>query len=181
MLFYVLSFLAGFLVKAVDWLDDERKSKNAIKYLLAIIYGLTIGYLISTAPFSALFLGALVAQLFARKIDTPAHMLGGAISLISLFFFGFPQIALASFALFFVLAYIDELNFPKLFEQHPSVQKLIEVSKTSRQFEWITKWRVLLKLGGAIFLIFGRWDYLLAILLFDGGYLLFDILSAKFQ
>ncbi len=161
-LFFVLSFISGVLVKAVDWLDDDKKSKHAIKYILAIAYGIVISYLVATASFSMLFLGALVAQVFARKIDTPAHMLGGAVSLFFLFFFGFPQIALATFGLFFVLAYLDELSFPI-------------------EYKWISKWRVLLKLGAAVFLIYGRWDYLLAILLFDGGYLLFDILSAKFH
>ena len=59
---YVLALVAGIVVKVVDWLDDNRKSKSPVKYLLAIIYGALIGYLISVAPFSALFLAAVVAQ-----------------------------------------------------------------------------------------------------------------------
>lgn len=160
MLYYVLAFILGFLVKAVDWLDDDRKSKNPIKFLLAVAYGAIIGYLIATASFSTLFLGALVAQAFARKIDTHAHILGAAVSIFSLFFFGFPQVQLVGFLLFFFLAYIDELNFPK-------------------QFKWVSEWRILLKIGAAIFLIFGRWDYILAILLFDGGYLLFNQIAKR--
>jgi hypothetical protein len=159
-IFYVLAFVAGVLVKAVDWIDDEKDKKNKIKYLLAILYGLLIGYLISAAPFSTLFLAALVAQAVARKIDTAAHMIGFSSALLSLFLFGFPSIEMIHFALFFVLAFIDELKFPQ-------------------PYEWLTEWRVFLKLGAAVFIIAARVDYLISIMAFDIGYILFSSFAQK--
>ena len=72
----VLAFFAGIAVKAVDWIDDEQKGKYIIKWPLAIIYWGLIGLLISQASFSTIFLAALFAQVFARKIDTHTHVLG---------------------------------------------------------------------------------------------------------
>ncbi len=160
MLIYILAFLAGFLVKVVDWFDDDKKSKHFIKYLLAIIYGVLISYLIANASFSTLFLSTLVAQVIAGKIDTLAHSLAFATAVISLFFFGFPSIELIQFGLFFILAALDELTLPK-------------------QYELLTKWRVFLKFGAAVFILFGRVDYFIAVMTFDIGYMLFMLLTRK--
>jgi len=75
-IYLVVALVAGFLVKIVDWLDDERKSKHPVKYFFAILYGLLVGYIIGAAPFSGIFIAALIAQVFARKVDTTAHELG---------------------------------------------------------------------------------------------------------
>ncbi|NYZ74531.1 hypothetical protein H0O00_05285 [Candidatus Micrarchaeota archaeon] len=155
---FILAFLAGFLVKAVDWMDDDRKSKHPSKYVFAAAYGLAIGYLIGTASFSVLFLAALVAQVFARKIDTVAHQLGFAIAAISLFAFGFPSLDVMVFVFFVALAFLDEL-------------KLVGALKP------LTDYRMFLKLGALVMVAFGRWDYLVAILLFDGAYMLFGLLG----
>ena len=72
----VLAFISGFVVKSVDWIDDEKKGRHIIKWPLAIVYGVLIGFLISQASFSTIFLAALFAQVFARKIDTHTHVLG---------------------------------------------------------------------------------------------------------
>lgn len=160
MLNYVLAFITGIFVKWVDWIEDEEKGKSKLKYPLAVVYGLLIGYLISMAPFSEIFLGALVAQVLARKIDTAAHILGFIVAIASLMFFGFPEIILSFFGFFLILAFLDEQEF-------------------GGRFKSISKYRPLLKLGSLLLLLFGRWEYPLAILLFDGGYLLFQKLKEK--
>ncbi|MFH1222695.1 MAG: hypothetical protein V1492_06460 [Candidatus Micrarchaeota archaeon] len=150
---FVLAFFAGLLVKWVDWLDDDEKSKSPLKYVLALAYGLLIGYLISTSSFGEAFLGALLAQVFARKVDTKAHMLGFAVAVLALPFFGFPPASLLFIAYFFLLAFMDEDAFGarfSLFEGH----------------------RPILELGALLLLLIGRWDYAAGIFLFDIGYLL---------
>jgi hypothetical protein len=147
----LLAFLAGFIVKIVDWMEDDRRTSNIVKDLLGLCYGSLIGYLIGTASFSLLFLAALMAQVLARKIDKASHQLGFAVAILSLFFFGFPQLDLPLLAFFLVLAFLDEADF--LGRLHP-----------------LTEYRVFLKAGALAMIVFGRWDYFIAIMAFDIGY-----------
>lgn len=162
MLHYGIALLSGLLVKAVDFLDDELGSRNPVKYLLALAYGALIGFLISQATFSVLFLGAVVAQVFARKIDTLAHRLGLLTVALSLLFFGVPGIDLPLFGYFLVLSFLDEVDY-------------------------IGKWRPLetyrpiLQVGSLALVLMGRWDFFIAILAFDAGYLLVDAIGKRFN
>ncbi|MEM2909192.1 MAG: hypothetical protein QXT05_02565 [Candidatus Bilamarchaeaceae archaeon] len=158
---HILSFVSGFLVKWVDWIEDERKGESPLKYPLAVVYGILIGYIISAAPFAEIFLGALVAQVFARKIDTASHALGFFIAALSLSVFGFPQISLALFFYFLVLAFLDEMKF-------------------AGRLAFVSEHRLFLPVGSLVMLLFGRWEYTLGILFFDAGYLLFGKLSGKY-
>ncbi|MEW6035186.1 MAG: hypothetical protein AB1529_01105 [Candidatus Micrarchaeota archaeon] len=151
MLEYALAFIAGALVKLVDWMDDERKTSLARKLPLALAYGLIIGYLISSSTFSVLFLAALLAQVFARKVDTPAHRAGFLVAGLSLVYFGFPQLDLLLLAIFLVLAFLDELDY-------------------IGRYRWITETRPFLKLGALVPAIVGIWDFFIAIAAFDIGY-----------
>jgi hypothetical protein len=157
---YLLAFIAGILVKWVDWIDDDEKGRSKLKYPLAIAYGLIIGYLISSAPFAEIFLAAVVAQIFARKIDTQAHLIGFAVIALSLLFFGFPQISLAFFVYFLALAFLDEQEYAGKLKQ-------------------LSDYRPFLKVGSLVMLFFGRWEYPAGILIFDAGYLLFQELKKK--
>ncbi|MEM3422153.1 MAG: hypothetical protein QXF35_00445 [Candidatus Bilamarchaeaceae archaeon] len=152
---YLLSFVSGFLVKWVDWIDDDKGGRDKIKYLIAIFYGILIGYLTSLTSFSELFLGTLLAQLFSRKVDTLSHMLGFFMVVVSLFYFGLPPQSLSFLFFFFVLAVLDEQTAGWRF----------------RNFE---NYRLLLPIGAFITaLLFQKWEYFLAILFFDIGYILF--------
>lgn len=154
MLEYVLAAIAGFVVKSVDWLDDDKKSKHPIKYLLAVIYGLLLGYLIATASFSVIFLAAIVAQVFARKIDTTAHRIGIVASMLGILAIGFPSFDVLLFGYFLILAFLDEADF---------IGKLRP----------LTEYRVFLKIGAVVPVLMGRWDYFAGIIAFDVGYELF--------
>jgi len=147
----IVAFFAGILVKAVDWLDDDKKSKHPIKFVLAVFYGLAIGYLIGTASFALIFLSALIAQILARKVDTMAHLVGFTIAVLSLLVFGVPYMNLALLAYFLVLAFIDEGEF---------VGKL----------KFISDYRPFLKVGALPLILVGRWDYFVGIMVFDFGY-----------
>ncbi len=155
MIHYVLAILAGFFVKWVDWIEDDKKGKGWLKFPLAIIYGVIIGYLISQAAFSELFLGALIAQVFARKIDNIGHVTGFLASIVAMLYFGLPVIAFSFFFYFLILAFLDE-------------------QKYAGRFQMITRWRLFLKVGAIAVILLGRYDYAIAILLFDGGYMLFS-------
>jgi len=155
---YVLALVAGILVKVVDWLDDDRKSKGPVKYALAIVYGAIIGYLISVAPFSALFLAAVVAQVFARKIDTVAHQLGVLASAIAIAFFGFPALDVPLFAFFLVFAFLDEADY--IGRMRPLVE-----------------YRPFLKIAALAPAVWRRWDYFAAIIAFDVGYEVYRLLK----
>jgi len=157
----VLALMAGFVVKVVDWIDDERGGRHLSKWLLAMIYGVMLGFLISRASFSTIFLGALFAQVFAGKIDTHAHVLGFAVAAISLFTFGFPEVGIVLFLFFAMLAFIDEVEF-------------------GGWLGWFTKHRMFLKVGSLAAILMGRYDYFLGILVFDFGYTLFEWISKKY-
>lgn len=160
MLQYLLAFLSGLLVKAVDWIDDERGGKSPLRYPLAIAYGACIGCLLSQSSFAMLFLAALFAQVFARKIDTHTHVLGFVVALAALFFLGAPQFEPWLFGLFLLLAFLDELEM-------------------GGKYEFISEYRPFLKIGALLFVPLGRWDFLLAILAFDFGYVLFEWLAMR--
>lgn len=157
---YGLALIAGFLVKWVDWLDDDKKSAHPAKYALAILYGALIGWLISTASFSALFLAAMAGQVFALKVDTAAHRLALAVAILAALAAGFPPLDVPLFLFFVVFAFLDEADY---------VGKLRP----------LTEYRLMLKLAALIPIAWGRWDFFVAIIAFDFGYALFEWLQAK--
>ncbi|MCI0504328.1 hypothetical protein L0Y65_06505 [Candidatus Micrarchaeota archaeon] len=151
MLQFLLAFIAGALVKTVDWLDDTKKSRNPIKYVLAILYGVAIGYLISVPQLSAIFIAALAAQVFARKVDTAAHRLGFLVAALSLLVFSFPTIDPLLFFFFLIMAVLDEMDY-------------------IGRFRPLVEYRPFLKIGALLPVVWGVWDYVFGILVFDIGY-----------
>jgi hypothetical protein len=156
--FFALAFVAGLLVKAVDWMDDERKTAFWAKLPLALVYGLVIGLTISQASFGLLFLGALLAQILARKVDTISHKIGFLVALVVVAIFGFPQIDLLFLVYFMLLAFLDEEDY---------IGKLRP----------LVEYRPFLKVGSFLLVFFGRYDYFLGIILFDIGYELFSFVA----
>ena len=151
---YFLAFISGFLVKWVDWIEDDRKGDGYLKFILAVAYGLIIGYLISQASFAELFLGAIIAQIFARKIDNISHAVGFVATIAAMVYFGLHTMDLTFIIYFFVLAFLDEQEYLGSYRR-------------------ITEWRLFTKVGAVALILIGRFDYAIAILLFDSGYILF--------
>lgn len=158
----IIALIAGFLVKVVDWFDDTLKSRSPAKYALALAYGVLIGYLIGNATFSVLFLAALVAQVLARKIDTQAHRIGFATSVVTALFFAVPSIDFLFFGYFLLLAFLDEVDF-------------------IGRLRFLETHRIILPLGALPLVLIGRWDYFVGIVAFDVGYELFNIIQYKMK
>jgi len=160
--YFILAFISGQLVKWVDNIEDDTKGKKIEKWPMAIFYGIVIGYLISKASFSMLFFGALTAQILANKIDKPAHVIGVIASLFVLLFFGFPEMNLTFFLMFLVFAYLDEQTFK-------TKSKVL-----NRILKFFTDYRLFLKLIALALIALGRWDFFIAVILFDVGYVVMD-------
>jgi hypothetical protein len=159
---FVIAFVAGFIVKIVDFFEDDLKSSNPLKYVLATIYGILIGYVIGNASFSVIFIAALIAQVLARKIDTTAHRLGFAVSIITALFYQVPAIDIYLLGYFMILAFLDEIEY---------VGKL----------RILSKYRPFLKIGVIPMILIGRWDYAAGILIFDLGYETFNLIQYKIK
>jgi hypothetical protein len=156
----LLAFCAGAIVKAVDWLDDDAKSPHPSKYALAALYGGVIGYLIAVAPFSVMFLAALAAQVFAKKVDTLAHRVGLAIAMLVVLATGMPNPDMWLFLMFLTAAFLDEMDYVGALRP-------------------LTDWRPFLKLAAFIILLEGKPEYFLAIILFDIGYEMFRLAAGR--
>jgi len=153
--FFLLALFAGLLVKLVDDLEDAKKSLRILdkgKYVIAAAYGVVIGFIISQASFSMLFLGALIAQLLARKIDNKSHMAGFTLAFAVPLFLGMPQVELVPLLVFIAAAWLDELDL-------------------KGKLKPMVDYRLFLKIAALAFIPLGRPDYFIAILAFDLGYL----------
>lgn len=156
-----LSFLSGFLVKWVDWIDDDKEGRDKAKFFLATMYGAIIGYLSSLPGISELFIGTLLAQVFTRKVDTLAHGIGFLTAVLVLLFFGLPQQSFIYLFIFFVLAALDEQT-------------------SIWSFKNFENYRLLLPLGALIVgVLTQQWWYLISIISFDIGYLLFKKIEGR--
>lgn len=159
---YALALVSGVLVKLVDWLDDDVKSKQPYKYGFALLYGLLIGYLIGNASFSLIFLAGLMAQIFARKVDTLAHKIGFVTSIVTALLFTLPSIDFILLGYFLLLGFLDEIDY---------------IGKLRK----LTEYRPFLKVGAVPLALMGRPDYLIAILAFDVGYEGFNLIQYKIK
>ncbi|MBU0591833.1 hypothetical protein KKF81_03180 [Candidatus Micrarchaeota archaeon] len=157
-----LAFLAGIVVKAVDWLEDDKKSSHPVKYFLAIVYGILIGYVIGNAAFSVIFIAALIAQILARKVDTITHEIGFLFAILTTVFFITPQIELPIFVYFIAMAFGDEVKF-------------------TGPLKTIVEYRPFLKLAALSMLVIGRWDYFIGIMVFDIGYFGFQKIAERLK
>lgn len=162
MLTYVFSFISGFLVKAVDWIEDDLKKPLIVRWPLALLAGAFIGYLISIASFGTIFMAALFAQVFARKVDKPSHAATVLTAALVFIFMGVNNgFEIMYFLILLVPAFLDELEYPK-------------------QYKFLNEYRVFLLLAAAIFALgLGRWDYLFGIATFDAGYLTYEKIGAS--
>jgi len=165
-IFYlILAFFSGVFVKIVDYIEDNKELEevkkinsnilNLFSILLSVLYGILIGYLISQASFAMIFLAAILSQILVGKIDNNSHKLGLLFILLSLIYFGVPQLNILALVFFFALSSIDELD-SLIFWRKP---------------KWVQDFRPFLELASIPFIIFGEWQYFAGIFLFDLGYL----------
>lgn len=145
--------ISGGSIKAVDFIEDERQGKGAIKWVMAVVAGLAYVFLLSFSPAATLFISILAAQVFMGRVDRVAHGLAVAIAIVVSLFYGIGMLDLQLLIAFFILAAIDE--FPMRGALEP-----------------LGEYRIWLK-GGAlcVSLITGIWSYFILLMAFDMSYL----------
>lgn len=149
MIVYGLGSISAIIIKIVDEIEDTYAGKCMLKYPLAVLYGLLLGYIVSQASFSTLWIAVIFAQLVTGKIDRISHVLGFSSALIFFSILGIYEFVLVDFFVFMLFASLDETNL----------------------FKWPTKdARLSLKLATLIYGFFIRWDYFIAIMFFDVAY-----------
>ena len=172
----IISFLTGISTKLVDLIEDNGlKLFKFDKYVFAVAYGLLIGYIISNYSLVApLWIGAILALILAKKIDTKAHIIGVISTLIFVVFYGFEKINILFLVIFLIAAFLDELlsdfadNKPLLKNQFLKFK--IKVNKNIKR---TLEMRPLLEISALIVsFIIKDFSVFLAILLFDLGYIL---------
>ncbi len=105
------SALAGFCSKVADEVIDRHLRFSApLVVILAISYGLLLGWVSGQAGLSSLFLALALASLLSGKIDHPYHMLGAAAFAVVVFFSPLAGFMPWWFALFLLSGLLDELE-----------------------------------------------------------------------
>ena len=172
----LLAFICGAMVKAVDWIMDGKLAKDNRWRLIAIglagIYGSAIGYIISTSSFALIFLGGLFGQIISGKIDNIAHRTGLVCTILTIMFFILFFIFSGSLPTFQIS--ISDMPLLIFF----TMVAWIDEQKLKGKLAVVANYRLALKFATLVPLIlWGRIDYLVAILIFDGGYLLVEKLA----
>jgi len=174
----ILSFLIGFLVKLVDFIEDDLKSikKNVflkkISLPLGILYGLLISLVLIIWPLLfPLAVGTILGEVIAKKIDRRAHFIAlfmlflvyvfltlcGALNIGLNFYF------VTLLFIFFIASLLDELA-DKYSEKFSSKNILISFF-SFRPFLELTAF--------AVSLFLNEWIIWITIFSFDLAYVLF--------
>ena len=167
-LLLVVSFFTGIFTKLVDLIEDNGlRLFKFDKFIFAVIYGLLIGYVISNYNVVApLWIGTIFALILTKKIDTKAHVIALISALIFVTFFGLGKINIIFLIIFLIAAFLDEILSD--FVERSSLK-----IKLNKNIKKILELRPLLEISALIISII-IWDFslFLAILSFDGGYIL---------
>ncbi|VVB56671.1 Uncharacterised protein [uncultured archaeon] len=103
--------LAGFCAKVVDDIIDRRlRVPSYLPILLALAYGLLLGWLSGPAGLSSLFIALALASLLSGKIDHPYHLLGAAAFALVILLTPLGGFSPWWFALFLTSGLLDELE-----------------------------------------------------------------------
>lgn len=177
MFFYLLSYpILGAGLKYIDDAFDEKIFNKKFALLLAPILGLLWAYTMFIDQFSATILLAIIIGVFCRgKIDNLGHYIGlaiiiGIIALLGINFLFLPLIILA------VAAFLDEVGNDIIDYNKGNIDKNKISQKIFIYFfdqRWVTKIAVLYLIFIGIFPLF----FFLALLLFDGAYLVVRMYS----
>ena len=181
MYFYLVSYpVLGAGLKYIDDAFDEKIFNRKIALALAPLLAVLWAYTMLIDQFSATILLAVLVGVFLRgKIDNYAHFTGLIIIVSIVFYFGinllvFPLILIAA------AAFLDELgndivdyNLENI-DDNSFRQKIVVYFFDQR---WVTKIAILYVIFLGVFPIY----FFLAILLFDGAYLIVRLYSRSQQ
>ena len=109
--YIVLIFLASFLVKAVDFIVDEKIKVKYLDIILGVIYGFLIALVASGAQiFASLIFAVIIAVALTKKIDSISHMTWLMIFIVFIFILGMPKLDINMLIVFLVAAVADEIT-----------------------------------------------------------------------
>ena len=164
LIYYLLSFFAGALVKLTDYQVDTRKLPvRYIEYLSSFWAGMIIAYLVSAdSVFSSVFLGVIAANFAIGKVDTKAHQFMFVPIIFSIAIRGIAPPSLLLLGLFAALAFLDEYAHDRLTAKKKRVQHAVRFLAENRLFLEI--------FAVVVSVATGDFGYFLAIATFDLGY-----------
>jgi hypothetical protein len=171
-----ISFLTGASIKVVDLIEDDKlRLFKHDRFVFAVIYGLLIGYVISSYEVVApLWIGAIFAMVLAKKIDTKAHILGVLCALGFVAFYGLGKVNTGLLVVFTIAAFFDEIlsdlaeGRPLL--KNPMLKKLSRASISSG-IKRVLGLRLLLDVAAFVVSVaIGDFSPFMAIVAFDTGY-----------
>lgn len=189
-LLLIISFFTGVFTKLVDLIEDHGlKLFKFDKYFFALIYGLLIGYVISSYNVIApLWVGTIFALILAKKIDTKAHVIGLISALIFVIIFGLGKINILFLIIFLIAAFLDEIlsDFADKSLKKKSILKKIIFKllknkiKINKKIKKMLELRPLLEITALIISII-IWNFyiFLSILFYDIGYNLTNKIGLK--
>jgi hypothetical protein len=177
MYFFLLSYpLLGAGLKYIDDAFDERTFNKKIALILAPVIGILWAYTMIINPVSATILLAIILGVFIKgKIDNRAHILGLVVIILLLILFGIELLWLPLIMLI-AAAMLDEVGSDaidyncKSFDRNKFSHKVFIAFFDQR---WLTKLAVLYVVLVGVF----PWYFFVAILLFDGAYLIVRMYS----
>jgi len=171
MYFYLISYpVLGAGLKYIDDAFDEKTYSRKIALVIAPLLGMLWAYTMTTDPFSATILSAILIGVFLRgKIDNYAHIIGlfiiiCSIILIGINLFFLPLVLLAT------AAFLDEVGNDVVDYNQENIDKNNFWHMSMVHFfdqRWLTKIAILYVVLIGLFPFY----FFFAMLLFDGAYL----------
>ncbi|MBN2122067.1 hypothetical protein JW721_03350 [Candidatus Micrarchaeota archaeon] len=152
----VAALVAGAAIKHVDCIEDSKGGEGNVKWPLAIVAGLCIGYVLAFSPAAVLFIGVIAAQVLMGKIDRAVHGTAVIIAAAVPLLLGMQYGEMGLLLPFFALAALDEVDFREALKP-------------------FSDYRLWLKAGALVAgALTGVWDYFVVLLAFDAAYLAVD-------
>jgi hypothetical protein len=181
MYFFLVAYpILGAGLKYIDDAFDERTFNKKIALVLAPLLGILWAYTMIIDPVSATILLAVLLGVFLKgKIDNYAHGLGLAVIVIILIAAGVQLLVLPLIVLV-AAAVLDEVGNDIVDYNMKSFDKSNFLHKATITFfdqRWVTKVAILYIALLGVF----PWYFFLAMLLFDGAYLVVRMYSRSRQ
>lgn len=177
MYFFLLSYpLLGAGLKYIDDAFDEKTFNKKIALVIAPLIGILWAYTMMINSVSATILLAIILGVFIKgKIDNRAHILGLVVIGLILILFGV-QLLILPLVMLIAAAVLDEVGSDaidyncKSFDRNKFSHKVFIAFFDQR---WLTKLAVLYIILIGVF----PWYFFVAMLLFDGAYLVMRMYS----
>jgi len=186
----VICFFIGFLVKYVDFIEDELKgSKRALLFkkispFMGLAYGVLILLVIIVFPvLIPLAIGVILGEIVAKKIDAPGHLIAITAFVlvgVGLVFFGslslYTGVLIWSTTMFvalsvlFLLASLSD-EFVDKYAENKKLPKIVSTGLSFRPVLEITAF--------IVSLVFSQWFIWVTIFSFDLAYVSFTKILPK--